>query len=80
MSIQRFKGTEFLVKQVRSRLIDIIVMYDYATVADYYDLIGYPSTYSDSKIGWWSLREAIIVMSTEPDIYELILPKPIPVD
>ena len=79
MSIERFKGSEFLVKEVRSRLLDIISIYDYATVADYYDLIGHESKYSDNKIGWLSLQKATIVMATEPNMYELVLPKPIPV-
>lgn len=79
MNVKRFKGSEWLVKEVWSRLIDIITMYDYATVADYYDLIGYETKYTDNKMGWISLREAIIVMTNESDIYELVLPKPIPI-
>ena len=79
MNVERFKGSEWLVKEVRSRLINIITMYDYVTVADYYDIIGYETKYTDIKVGWISLREATIAMTDEPGIYELILPKPIPI-
>lgn len=80
MNVKRFRGSEFLVKEVRSRLFDIIRMYGFATVADYYDLIGYESTYTDNKYCWTSMRKAIFVMTNEPDIYELVLPKAIPID
>lgn len=79
MNVKRFRGSEFLVTEVRSRLFDMIRMYGCATVADYYELVGYESKYTDSKYGWTSLQKAIFVMTNEPDIYELVLPKAIPI-
>lgn len=80
MNVERFRGSEFLVKEVRSRLFDILQIYDCVTVADYYDIVGYGSTYTDSKYGWTSLRNVVLVMTDEPDIYELVLPKAMPID
>jgi len=77
MNIERFKGTMELIKLVQSNLMEIIIYYGYATVADYYELIGHTSKYTDNKKGWTSLTETTIVMTDATDIYELVLPEPL---
>lgn len=80
MKVDKFRGSMTLVGMVLSSLEDIITMYGIATVADYYDLIDHVSKYTDSKMGWVSLRKAEIVMTDEEGIYELILPTALPIE
>ena len=79
MDLKRFRGSMTLVRMVKSNMEDIIAMYGYVTVADYYDIIGYASVYTDNKNGWVSLEKAEIAITDDPYIFELILPKPLPI-
>ena len=78
MSIKQFRGSKFLVDTIKSRMEDIIKMYGFVTVADYFEIIGCVSTYTDNKIGWLSLSKAEIIMTDDTGTYELVLPKPKP--
>ena len=47
-------------EEVLSLLVDLTIDYDGATVADFYDLVGVESTYTDRKYGWDDLRGVAI--------------------
>ena len=61
--------------EVISRLVEQIIEYGQATVADLYDLVGITGEFTDNKYGWIDLRSASV--SRARDGYLLILPKPI---
>ena len=75
MMVDAFKGSIVLVGMVLERLSCILTMYECVTVADYYELIGKKSRYSDNKMGWLSLDDFRIVDTDEKSVYELIVPK-----
>ena len=62
-------------EDVLSRLIDFTEDYGQATVADFYDLVGITSEYTDTKYGWVNLSTAVI-RRTGPG-YTVELPKTI---
>lgn len=62
-------------EEVRSRLVDFIDEYGIASVADYYDLAGITSNFTDNKYGWDNLADANI--RRVRDGYIIELPKPI---
>lgn len=64
--------------EVLSRLVDFIDEYGIATVADYYDLVGYTSNFTDNKYGWDNLSD--VIPRRVRDGYVLDLPKPIVLD
>lgn len=64
--------------EVIRRLNDRIRQYGVVTVAELYEAIGWPSTYTDCKYGWMSLRNAESVRVREG--YVLRLPKVKPID
>lgn len=80
MKVDAFKGSMKLVRVVKGMLEDIITIYGCATVADYYDIIGVTSKYSDDKIGWTTLRNTKIAMTDDDNIFELQLPMPYPLE
>ena len=45
-------------EEVLSHLGDLIMDYGFASVADFYDICGLESEYTDNKYGWTSLRDA----------------------
>lgn len=47
------------------RLSDLIDMYKVATVANFYDLVGVSSSFTDHKWGWDNLREARVVRTRD---------------
>lgn len=48
-------------EQVLSLLVDLVVDYGQATVADLYDLVGITSNFTDNKYGWVNLSRASVV-------------------
>ena len=58
---------------VLNQLRDLITDYDRATVADYYDLVGMSSKFTDNNFGWTNLDSAYI--SNVRGGYTIILPK-----
>lgn len=64
--------------EVRSNLVDLIIDYGQATVADLYDLVGITGTFTDNKYGWDDLSSSSISRVREG--YVLNLPKPILLD
>lgn len=65
-------------EEVIDRLYDVVNKYEFATVADLYDLVGLASTHTDHKWGWSDLRGAGV--SRIRDGYLLDLPDPEPID
>lgn len=59
---------------VLEHLIDYTVEYEMASVADFYELVDFPTTYIDNKYGWNDLRSARVLRVR--DGYILDLPKP----
>lgn len=55
------------------QLGELIDMYDVASVADLYDLVGITASYTDQKYGWTDIRNASIIRTREG--YLLKLPK-----
>ena len=60
-------------EEVISHLVDLIIDYEQATVADLYDLVGITSEYTDKNWGWTDLSSASV--SRVRDGYLLNLPK-----
>lgn len=59
-------------------LVSILDEYDFATVADFYDLVGISSSYTDQKWGWDNLSSACVKRTR--DGYVISLPRTIPID
>lgn len=47
-------------EDVLSYLVDLTIDYGVASVADFYDLSGIESQFTDNKYGWTNLRDACI--------------------
>lgn len=60
-------------ENVLFQLGELIDMYDVASVADLYDLVGITSNYTDQKYGWTDIRNASVIRTR--DGYLLKLPK-----
>ena len=58
---------------VLNQLRDTIADYERATVADYYDLVGISSNFTDNSFGWTNLDSAYV--SATRGGYTIILPK-----
>lgn len=71
-------GSRMEAQDVVDALVDLIENYEAATVADFYDLIGMESDFSDQKYGWTNLSRVDIRRTR--DGYVIILPKPIVLD
>lgn len=65
-------------EEVLERLVEMIETYDVVTVADYYDLVGIDSSYTDNKYGWTNLNRANVARVREG--YVVSLPRPYPLD
>ena len=65
-------------EEVLSNMIEITMSYGMVSVADFYDLAGVESDFTDNKYGWGELSDARVVRSHEG--YFLDLPKPEPID
>lgn len=60
-------------EDVRIHLLDLCDEYGQATVADFYDLVGVTSSFTDNKYGWTDLRSASV--SRVKDGYLINLPR-----
>ena len=63
-------------EDVLERMYELIDTYDNVSVADYYDLLGISSDYTDNKYGWTELPNSSVVRVK--DGYKIRLPKPMP--
>ncbi len=59
---------------VLKRLKDLITLYHYATISDYYDLCDLPGIYLDNMWGWDNLDE--VTIEEVEDGFKLNLPTP----
>lgn len=71
-------GSRGEAEEVLSHLVDLVLDYKQATVADLYDLVGMPVEYTDDKYGWQSLNRATV--DRVRDGWLIRLPKPILLD
>ena len=65
-------------EHVVDAMIDITMNYGMVSVADFYELAGEESNYTDNKYGWGSLRDAQVVRVRDGWIIDF--PKPEPID
>ena len=65
-------------EEVIDRLFELVSIYESATVADLYELVGLSSTHTDHKWGWTDLMGAGV--SRIRGGYLLDLPDPEPLD
>lgn len=61
-------------EDVLSHLVDLIEDYAVASVADYYDLLGIESNFTDQKYGWTNIRDAYVERVRGG--YSIRLPRP----
>lgn len=47
-------------EDVLDNLVELIQTYNVVSVADYYDMVGIESNFTDNKYGWTNLREATV--------------------
>lgn len=64
-------------EDVLSHLVDLIEDYGVASVADYYDLVGIESAFTDNKYGWENLRDAYVERVRQGYVVRLPNPKEI---
>lgn len=62
-------------EEVLTRLLDFIDTYGIVSIAEFYDMIGFETSYADFKYGWEELGQAIVTRVR--DGYVLHLPRPI---
>lgn len=60
-------------EDVLSRMDEIIDQYGIISVADFYDLVGVSSNYTDNKYGWVDIRTAEVIRTR--DGYKIKLPR-----
>lgn len=65
-------------EDVLDKLGDLIDVYNVASVADLYDLVGLDFEYTDNKYGWTNIRNAEVIRVR--DGFMLKLPKALPID
>ena len=65
-------------EEVLGNLVDFIVDYGVATVADLYDLVGITGPFTDNKYGWTDLSMATVVRVR--DGYLINLPRALAID
>lgn len=65
-------------EETLERMHDLLQMYNVATVADLYELVGISGNFTDNKWGWTDLRGAGV--RPVRDGYLVNLPRPVPVD
>lgn len=61
-------------EEVRNDLVDLIIDYNQATVADFYELVDITGSFTDNKYGWTDLRDASITRARGGG-YQINLPK-----
>lgn len=66
-------------EEVLASLIDIVVDYEVATVADFYDLVGITGSFTDNKYGWTSFQ-GVGVSRARGGGYIINLPRPVFID
>ena len=59
-------------EDVLSHLVDLTIDYGVASVADFYDLSGIESQFTDNKYGWTNLRDAEVTESMR-DAYRVMV-------
>lgn len=64
--------------EVLSYIDELIQTYGLASVADYYDLVGEKSSYTDNKYGWMDISNARITILK--DGYMIKFPKALPLE
>ena len=67
-------------QEVITDLLSIAKRYPAATVADYYQLVGFPTTKQDYMFGWNYEMIRDIDVSHDRNGYFIVLPKPMPLD
>ena len=65
-------------EEVLSRMDELIATYGLVSVADFYDLVGIPGSYTDNKYGWTDIRNASVVRVR--DGYTIKLPRALPLN
>ena len=61
-----------------AEILDRVQKYDFATVADLYDMLGETGEYTDNRWGWTDLSKADVIRVHQG--YLLDLPRPEPID
>ena len=64
-------------EKVVERLIDVIDTYDCASIADLYELVGFPSSYTDNQWGWFYMHPVNIRQVREGYLIDLPPVEPI---
>ena len=64
---------------VLNTLYDLLQQYGVVRVADFYDIVGLPSSFTDNKFGWMDISTADIIRTTEGR-YWIKMPKAMPID
>lgn len=64
-------------EEVIDRLFEIVSRYGAVTVADFYELVGLPSTHTDNKWGWSDLRGAGVSKVRTGFLMDLPEPEPL---
>lgn len=71
-------GSRIEAEDVRLKLNDIIARYGCASIADFYDLVGWDTVYTDNKFGWKEgLSDELITLTANgwtiyfPEVCEL---------
>lgn len=65
-------------EEVLTRMDELIYSYGMVSVADFYDLVGVTSRYTDNNYGWTDIRSARVVHVR--DGYIIKLPRAVPLD
>lgn len=65
-------------EEVLTRMDELIYSYGMVSVADFYDLVGVTSRYTDNNYGWTDVRSARVVHVR--DGYIIKLPRAVPLD
>lgn len=65
-------------QEVMDCMFDILEKYQMITIADYYELAGADSVYTDRNYGWYDLSTMAIMR--DRDGYKIRLPKAVPLD
>lgn len=69
-------GSRPAAELIIDRLYDLLSRDGYASVADFYDLLGQRAEYTDGEFGWLDLRGSQVVRV--PQGYLIDLPRPVP--
>lgn len=72
-------GTRVEAEEVIESLYELVSKYEFATVADLYELLGEDASFTDNKWGWMDLRGSGVTRVRNGG-YRLALPRPEPLD